>query len=225
METLLFNTKKVKKFFGILNKLSGGYPADTSNYPWRDYLTIYTKDSNHIPSTREVFVHRTINKWFKGSYLIIYRMSDYGQLYKQYYSITILKYENDYDGGHINVGTYDYAQPWGGSLFGGEKITEYAAIMLEGEWCDNGEKHKQVEKLFSMEDILDKEYIFEAYDFSKYDKKTKTFFKTNIPLKAKTRKDAYKQRDNFEKKCKETRSSLILAPDIIEIKGHEDNNS
>ena len=66
--TKLFKKEKVVKFFNILDKLSMMYPVDLSNYPWKDYRTIYTEDSKHIPSEREVFVNRTINKWLKGKY-------------------------------------------------------------------------------------------------------------------------------------------------------------
>jgi hypothetical protein len=129
-----------------------------------------------------------------------------------------LHYENDWGSGYINVGLHDYSKPWGGSIFGGEKIKEYDALTLEGEWSDNKEKHIQLEEFLSMEDVPDKEYIFKAYDFSKYNKKTKKYYETTISLKAKTIKDAYKEKERFEQECKETHSNLGLAPDIIEIK-------
>lgn len=221
--TKLFTTQQVKKFFNILDKLSGSIPIDKSNYPWNDYQTIYNKESNHCPSTREVFVNRTINKWFKGKYLIIYRVSDLGVTYKQYISISRICYYNDWSsGGCLDVGMIDYMQPYNSSLFGGEKIKHNDALGLEGEWCNNGEIHKQLLKFCSMDDVPDKEYVFKAYDWSKYPKRKKVnvdpmeLIRTTKSFIAKTEHHAYELKNEFENSLKETRDKIMVS-ELLEV--------
>lgn len=212
----LFPVDKVKKFFEILDRLSGSYPIDLTNYPWKNYQTIYTKDSKHTPCTREVFVHRTINKWLKGKALIIYRESELGVEYKQYVSITSLSYYNDWSGGHINVGLLDYAQPYNPTLFTGEKFKHNDVIHLEGEWCDDLTLHTQLLTMVTMENVPEKEYIFKAYDWSKYPKRVKKgqdpkeLIETTVSIKAKTLNAAYKEKNKLK-------TALIIG-DLIEIK-------
>jgi len=222
--TRLFKTEEVKKFFNILERLTGSIPIDKSNYRYKDYQTIYTKNSNHVPSTREIFVHRTINKWLKGKYLIIYKESDLGIQYKQYVSITSLCYQNDWSvTGYVSVGILDYSKPYESNIFGigGEKFNHNACINLEGEWSD-GKIHNQILKLITL-DIPEREFIVEAYDFAKYPKRVKKGvdpkeqIKTTISIKARTYHEYYKNKELFQKKCKETKSQLLLG-DIIEIK-------
>jgi len=222
METRLFKPEQVRKFFDILERLSGSIPIDKSNYPWKDYQTIYTKDSTHTPCTREVFVHRTIYKWLKGKYLILYKVSDLGIQYKQYLSITSLAYYNDWSvTGYINVGLLNYANPYSNEIFGAdEKFNHNVCLNLEGEWSD-GKIHQQILKLVSL-DIPEKEFVVQAYDFAKYPKRVKKGedpkekIKTTISIKAKTYHEFYQNKKKFEDKCKETKSQLLLG-DIINI--------
>lgn len=220
--TKLFKQEQVKKFFDILERLSGGIPIDKSNYPWKDYQTIYTEDSNHCPCTREVFVHRTIYKWLKGKYLIIYRESDLGVQYKQYVSVTTLNYLNDWSTtGYISVGLLDYSKPYDSNIFSGEKFNHNICLNLEGEWSD-GKIHNKILKLILL-DIPEKEFIVKAYDFGKYPKRVKKgtdpldLIKTTISIKARTYNEFYKNKEKFQDKIKETKSKLVLG-DIIEIK-------
>jgi hypothetical protein len=221
--TKLFPVKQVKKFFNILEKLSGSIPIDNSNYPWKDYQTIYTKESNHTPCTREVFVHRTINKWLKSKYLIIYRVSDLGVTYKQYVSITKCHYNNDWGCGYINVGLLDYIKPYDSTSFGGEKIKHNEAIELEGEWCENGDIHHQLLKYCSMENVPNKEYIFKAYDWAKYPKRKKKgidsmdLITTTKSFIAKTEHQAYNMRENFNEQMNETENKISIG-ELIEVK-------
>ena len=221
--TKLFAVEQVKKFFDILDRLSGSIPVDKSHYPWKNYQTIYTKDSNHCPSTREVFVHKTINKWLKGKYLIIYRVSDLGIVYKQYVTISRIAYKNDWGSGYLDIGLIDYIQPYNSTLFGGEKFKYNDILDLEGEWCENGNKHHELLKLSSIDDVPDKEYIFKAYDWSKYPKRKKKgvdpieLIKTTKSFIAKTEVQAYKLKNKFEKQSKEYKSQLIIG-DLLEVK-------
>lgn len=222
MTTKLFTVKQVKKFFDILKRLSGSIPIDKSNYPWKDYQTVYTKESNHIPCTREVFVHRTIYKWLKGKYLIIYKESSLGIQYKQYVSITSLVYHNDWSvTGYISVGLLDYAKPYDSEMFGsGEKFNYNTCINLEGEWSD-GKIHQHLLKLIML-DIPEKEFIIEIFDWNKYPKRVRKGtdpmdkIKGTLSIKAKTYHEFYnKKLSLFEKEYKGTR---IIFGDIIEIK-------
>lgn len=213
----LFPTNKVKKFFDILERLSGGTPIDKSNYRYKDYLTIYTKESSHAPSTREVFVNRTVNKWLKGKFAIIYRKSDLGCTYKQYVSITHLAYFNDWSvTGYVGGGLLDYANPYSSSIFAKEHFDHNTCLNLEGEWCENGDKHTKLLSYISMEDVPTKEYVFRAYDFSKYPsrgvsrEKAMKKIETTISFFAKTENSAYDMKNHHK-------SNLSIG-ELIEIK-------
>lgn len=213
----LFPTDKVKKFFDILQKLSGSTPIDSSTYRYKDYLTIYTKDSNHIPSTREVFVNRTVAKWLKGKYAIIYRKSDLGVEYKQYVSITNIAHFNDWSvTGYVGVGLMDYANPYSSSLFAKEHFGHNTCLNIEGEWSENGDKHTKLLSYISMEDVPTKEYVFRAYDFTKYPKrgvssdKAMKKIETTMSFFAKTENSAYEQKNHYK--------GNLTITELIEIK-------
>lgn len=219
--TELFEVNKVKKFFKILDKLTGSIPVNSDNYRYKDYQTIYTKESKHIPSTREVFVNRTINKWLKGKALIIYKTSDLGIQYKQYISITHLSYKNNWSSGYIDVGIIDYCQLYNSSMFGGSlKIEHNDALNLEGEWCNDLSKHNVLIDLTSMSDVPEKEYVFKAYDFNKYPKRNKKgvdpkeLMETTKSFFAKTSFGAYEAKRRFEKES----DGKLLISELIAIK-------
>jgi hypothetical protein len=225
MNTKLFTTEQVKKFFGVLDRLSGGYPIDTTNYPWKNYQTVYTKDSDHIPSTREVFVHRTVNKWLKGKFLIIYKESDLNITYKQFVSITSLSYKNNWGQGYIDVGIMDYANVYSSSLFGGLKVEHNDALDLEGEWCNDCSLHTELLKMTSMQNVPDKEYTFKAYDLSKPLTKEGIYAETTITIIGKTVKEAYKEKNKFESIINGNNPKLTITGDIINIREIENNNN
>lgn len=213
--TRLFDKNKVSKFFTILNKLSGSIPVDKSNYPWKDYQTIYTKDSNHVPCTREVFTHRTIYKWLRGKYLILYKKSDIGIDYKQYIYVSTLNYQNNWGMGYIRVSIIDFSKPF--ELFLNINIQCNDALYLEGEWCNNSDKHNLLLSLVSMEDVPDKEYVFVAYDLNKLPTKRKMgvdvaeLMKTTFSVTAKTEQQAHD-------KVKNLKDSKFVIGELIETK-------
>ena len=221
--TKLFKKEKVIKFFNIIDKLSMMYPVDLSNYPWKDYQTIYTKDSKHIPSEREVFVNRTINKWLKGKYLIIYRMSDLGIQYKQYINIIRLNYSNSWEGGYISAGVFDYSKTCVTGILEDFRFRYHDVLNLEGEWCNNLEKHLKIMNLLLLTDIPEKEYVFKAYDFSKYPKRNNTdesalkAIETTKSFIAKTEHQAYKLKREFEIDSLEHKGQLSIG-ELIEVK-------
>lgn len=226
--TRLFKSEDVKKFFNILERLSGSIPVDKSNYPWENYHTVYTKDSNHTPSTREVFVHRTVNKWLKGKYLVIYRESDLGVIYKQYVSISLLHYYNDYSStGYVGASLIDYVNPYSSSIFGTEKekYNHNNTLNLEGEWSKNPDVHHSFLEMISMNDVPKKEYVFKAYDFKKYPKKVKKgsnprdIMETTKSFIAKTEHEAYQLKNKFEKEDKsENIDDKLLISELVEVK-------
>jgi len=139
--TKLFNKNKVKKFFNILERLDGCFPIDESKQIYKGYKK---NNPNIVYSQRHVFVNRTINKWFKGRYLIIYKTSEFGITYKQYVSISNIDYKNDYSStGYIDCYFIDYCNVFE-NLFNNEKFKYYNVISLEGEWCLNADKHIQL---------------------------------------------------------------------------------
>lgn len=221
--TKLFKKEKVVKFFNILDKLSMMYPVDLSNYPWKDYRTIYTEDSKHIPSEREVFVNRTINKWLKGKYLIIYKMSDLGIQYKQYINISRLSYSNSWEGGYISAGIFDYSKTCGTGISKDFRFRCNDALDLEGEWCNNSEKHLKIMNLLLLTDVPEKEYVFKAFDFSKFPKrigKNESALKaieTTKSFIAKTENQAYKLKREFEIDSHEHKGQLSIG-ELIEVK-------
>lgn len=221
--TKLFKKEKVVKFFNILDKLSMMYPVDLSNYPWKDYRTIYTEDSKHIPSEREVFVNRTINKWLKGKYLIIYKMSDLGIQYKQYINISRLSYSNSWEGGYISVGVFDYSKPYNIGKSNDLQFKRNDVLDLEGEWCNTSEKHLKIMNLLLLTDVPEKEYVFKAFDFSKFPKrigKNESALKaieTTKSVIAKTENQAYKLKREFEIDSLEHKGQLSIG-ELIEVK-------
>lgn len=221
--TRLFTTKQVKKFFDIIQRLSMSCPSDKTNYPWVNYQTIYTKDSNHCPSEREVFVNRTINKWIKGKYLVLYRTTDLGITYKQYILVSSLCYRNDFWDGYIDVGMVDYTDPYRGQVFGGFKIRYNDALDLEGEWSVDNSIHRKLLEYISMDNVPLKEYVFNAYDWSRYPKRVKRgtdlneLLKTTKSFLARTDSEAYKKKEEFQKLPSDLKNQIEIG-DLIDIR-------
>lgn len=184
--TLLFTGEQVKRFFDKLGKQS----RTVEN----KYLGYDKKNPEYAPCGREVFVKRTINKWLKNKYLIIYKVSEQTNIqYKEYVSISNISFGLGYSD-YLNVTLYNYSKPM--NIFDNEKITHNNALNLEGEWCETGDIHHTLLKLTYL-DIPEKEYVFCRYDWSKYPKrgvkreKALEKIKTTISFKAKTLHEAY----------------------------------
>lgn len=212
--TKLFKTEKVNKFFDILERLSFSYPSDKSKQIYKGYM----KDNPDVVYTqRDVFVNRTINKWFKGKHLIMYKKSELKLQFKQYISISDVNYTNF---GCINAYLFDYANPYD-SLFSIHKFNHNDILSLEGEWCSDSSKHDKILSMFSMEDVPKKEYVFKAYDFNKYPKKVKKgvdpkdLIETTVSFKARTEYEAFRLKKQYEE---ETKSKMIVTGEIIKIK-------
>lgn len=209
----LIDINKQKKFFNILNKLERGYSID----PLKNIYKGYDKTNpDRLLSQKEVFVLRTINKWLNGKYLILYKTSSTNIEYKQYCIILNISYYNTrYGNDKIKVQLLDVSKPY--DIFTDDIFSFNDILRLEGEWCDDPTVHNNLLETFMLS-ISEKEFIFEAYDYSKFIKrkdknKTVDDMKSNISIFAKTEKEAYKKKEEFQK----TSKSIILS-DIIEIK-------
>jgi hypothetical protein len=215
METLLFDSEKVKKFFDILSRLNRHQEERYKGYD--------KNNPNFTPCEKEVFVKRTIKKWYSGKYFVWYRKSEQtGVYYKCFVSVSNIMFYLGY-GDEIEVYYYDYSSP--ANIWNTLKLSHNDIIDLEGEHS-NGVIHNELLKIFVL-DIPEKEYTFKAYDWNKYPKRKKKGWtdkdvyksmETTISFKAKTRSDAYKLKSRFEKEQSETRATnLIIVPEIINI--------
>jgi hypothetical protein len=210
----LFTVAQVKKFFSILDRMDRHVSNIWVNPNTKDFL-----DQNKIYyyCQKEVFVQRTLNKWLKNKYLILYKESEQTELeYKQYISILSVRYFLSY-GDNLRIIFFDYSKPT--NIWNSLEISHNSALMLEGEWTDD-KIHNQLLQFFKL-DIPEKEYVFECFDWSKYPKikkKSQTtddiykLIKKEISFKAKTEKEAYKKLKDFQKTSK-----LIIPPDIKRI--------
>ena len=212
----LFETKKVKKFFEILYRLERGIPIDIDNYRYKNY-----KNDRSV-CEKEVFVNRTVNKWLKGKFLVLYKTSEQtGLEYKQFISITNITLSLDWTSGSLEVIYMDYTRPvdiWN------ELVLKHNDVLhLEGEWSKNNKQHNQLLKLTYL-NIPEKEYVFKTYNFDNHPKRKKKgqtdddimkLIEGKISFKGKTEKEAYNKKNKFQENNK---TKLVICPDIIDIK-------
>jgi hypothetical protein len=206
----LFTVKQIKKFFEILGRLERSVSVDKSKQYYHGY--IYT---NSTPCQKEVFVHRTLNKWFKNKYAILYRLSEQTETqYCQYVSISNISYALTWSE-EISVNLYDYSRPM--DIFNNLKLNHNDCLRLEGKWVSNPKNYHHKLLKMTMLSIPEKEFKFKAYDFSKYPKRAKTDeeryekMTTEIIVKAKTNHEAYQKLDELEKKnIKEGKEIMII---------------
>ena len=150
--------------------------------------------------------------------MIIYKVSNLGITYKQYVSLSSMKYCNSMSSlDYISVGLIDYLQPYSSNIFGGLNINHNDALYLEGEWCNDLSKHIQLMEFISMTDVPEKEYVFKAHDWSKYSenaKDPKELMRTTKSFIAKTEHNAYELKKKFENKNK----GEFIISDLLEVK-------
>ena len=203
----LFNKDKVKKFFNILEKKKRHFRADHNIYKG------YSKNNPDFDyCEQDVFVSRTINKWFSGKYLIYF---DPEINLKKYYYISRVEVKHDHSISNLTVYLIDYGDL--SSLIKPKTVNEFIILSAEGIWIDNPkEYHNKVLSMFSFTDLPDNEYIFQAYDFSKYPKrgvseeKALKKIETTLSFIAKTESQAYDMKKNYK-------GNLMIA-DLIETK-------
>lgn len=208
MNTKLFKTEQVRKFFNLLNKLD------------RSISKIYGNNS----CAREVFVRRTLNKYLKQKLIILLCESETTKIYyNKYIMITNVEYALHYST-EIIVTIFDYSRPY--DLWNSIVIDHNKALALEGSWSKNGKIHNSILKL-TIPQLPEKEFIFETWDFDKYPKRKKkgqteddilNSIKSTISFKATTYKEVYEIKKKFEK---ENKFKLVIGSDIIEIKNNK----
>ena len=191
METAkLFTVEQIKRWFNLL--------LEKERHQTERYKG-YDKNNPHItPCSQEVFIKRTLNKWFSGKYLVLYSVNENtGIQYKRYIYIGSIRHRLGY-GDDLSINIIDYADL--SNVWNTLKISHNDALRLEGYFCENGEQHLLVSKLFSLEDLTEKEFVYEAYDWDKYQSRGRLTkeqkidkIKTTVSVFAKTEYEATKK--------------------------------
>jgi hypothetical protein len=197
----LFTVEQVKKFFNILDRMG------------REVCKRYG-DGNFAPCEKEVFVRRTLNKWLRGKYVILYATSEQTNVeYKRYLSISNVRFALGW-GNEVSVLIFDYARP--ADLFDSLTFGHNDALDLEGEWIEDPTNYHHALAKMTMLNIPEKEYVFKAYDTTKFSKKRnkKEYLETTVSVNAMTEKEAYRRKNEAQKKNKD----IWILPDIFEVK-------
>lgn len=198
METKLFTTEQVKRFFNILES--------KERAQCERYKGIDKANPNRVPCEKEIFVDRTINKWFNSKYLILFRENErLGTEYKNYIFISSISYRLGW-GEEIEISYFDYNSPQ--NFYQEMKISHNKALRLEGIWCEDGSLHTALYEIMQL-DIPEREFSFTAYDWSKYKTRGRGTeaqklekIKTSVTVFAKTHKEAAKKVKKIEKETK-----------------------
>lgn len=198
----LFTLAQVKKFFAILDRMGR---TSCSRYG----------DGNFAPCEKEVFVRRTVNKWFRGKYVIYYATSAQTNAeYKRYLYIGRISFVLGW-GTELGVGIIDYARPV--DIFESMKLSHNDVLDLEGEWVEDKDLDSNHHALLKMTtlNIPEREFVFKAYDTTKITKKRnkKEYVETTVSVTAMTEKEAYRRKNEAQKKNQD----IWICPDIIEI--------
>lgn len=201
MDTLLFKTEHIKKLFNILDRLE---------------RIVDIKYDNKC--AREVFIRRSVAKWFKNKHLIwLCESEDSGFYYNRYITIIKIEYALHY-ATELNVRFFDYSRPM--DIWNKITLDHNKLLRLEGSWSKNSNIHNKILK-FSVPNLPLKEFVFKTYDLNKYPKRKKKgqtkediykLMESTISFKASTHKEAYQMKKDFEKNNK-----LVICPDIIKI--------
>jgi hypothetical protein len=160
----LLEREKVKKFFEILKRLD------------RTTSKIYEK----YTCQKQVFVRRTINKWFKNLYIVLYTPSEQTDVqYRQYISINNIEYYLGWQD-ELTIYYYDYIKPC--NIYNEMKLDYNKCMKLEGEFT-NGDNHKLLLSL-TLLSIPNRTFTFKAYN-------KKNYKETVWETKARTYYEAY----------------------------------
>jgi hypothetical protein len=179
-DTLLFSSKQVRRYFDVLAR--------------QDRACCFRYNNR---CGREIFVKRTLNKWFTGKYVILYAISKITDLqYKQYILVYNVEFGLGYSD-YLNIFYIDCAQP-----------TEYKTISLyyndvlnlEGEWCENT-KHLEIIKLTQL-DLPEQEFVLDGYNWKKYEEgkseeENRQLMKITVSFKARTQHELKKEIEKF----------------------------
>jgi hypothetical protein len=203
----MFEKQKVDKFFSILSKMGRIVEKRYTGYD--------KESSTQNFCEKEIFVRRTVNKWFKSKFFIWYRKSDqFGILYKSYVSVTNISYNLGW-GEQLIINLHDYTRPY--DIVNQHLFSQFDLNAIEGEFSD-GAPHLLLGKMTRMDDVPVKEYVYKAYDMSKVKENSETIdkdsIKVNLSFMAKTKSEASELLHKFRVK----NDNFLVIPEIIEIK-------
>ena len=87
---------------------------------------------------------------------------------------------------------------------------------LEGEWIEDPTNYHHALAKMTMLNIPEREFVFEAYDMTKFSKKRnkKEYLETTVSVNAMTEKEAYRRKNELQKKSQD----IWICSDILEIK-------
>lgn len=198
METKLFTAEQIKRYFDRLSQKGRNCS--------KLYKGIDKLNPDREPCEKEIFVERTLRKWFAGKYIILFQEDEMsGREYKRYIYISSIRYGLGYND-DFYVTYLDYNAPY--KMWNEMKISHNDALRLEGFWCENGELHKTLLEMMKL-NISDREFTFDAYDWDKYESRGRgtkeeklNKIKTTVSVFAKTHKEAYKKLDEIAKNSK-----------------------
>ena len=159
-ETRLFTTAQIKRYF---DKLSEKGRNCNKLYKGVDKL-----NPNREPCEKEIFVERTLKKWFSGKYVILFQEDEIsGVEYKKYIFISSIRYGMGYSD-YFDISYLDYNTPY--KMWNEMKISHNDALRLEGIWCKDGELHKTLLEMMKL-NIAEREFTYDAYDWGRYQSK------------------------------------------------------
>lgn len=197
-ETRLFTTEQIKRFF---DKLSNKDRICSKLYRGIDKL-----NPDREPCEKEIFVERTIRKWFSGKYLVLFEEDKLsGVEYKKYIFLSNIRYGLGH-GDDFCVYYLNYNTPY--KMWNEMTLSHNDVLRLEGIWCEDGELHKKLLEMMKL-NISDREFTFDAYDWDKYENRgcgtkeqKQAKIKSTISVFAKTQREAYKKLDQIQKESK-----------------------
>lgn len=117
----LFDKKSIIKFFNLF-------------YDKKGYIS-----NGQFESEKEIFVRRTVNKWFSGKHLIYYNPDGY----KEYLYIQKIVYRGHY--GKVQLHLLNYGNPSNINC-----VRNLGQDLYYGEWCTNEEKHLVLLEMFKL---------------------------------------------------------------------------
>lgn len=192
METKLFTTAQVKKFFRILGDLDRHTTGIYKGYYGGDFTACQ----------RQVFVSRTLSKWFAGKHIIFLDVDDdYRMQHKRYLYISSVQYSLGWSD-ELYVNCTDYGNPR--EMFPTIKISHNRALDLEGFWSDDTEMFQNILKMFLVNELPEREFIFKIYDFNLQTKEDVVMedLKSTLNVTARTHHEAHEKAQKIEKESK-----------------------
>lgn len=164
METLLFDRKKVVKFFDILYRMSMFTNSDNSKNMYK------RQNSDYVKCQREVFVERTVAKWLNGKFLILYKpVNLFGVevIVKQYIHIGKIRTINSLSSSKtIQATIFDFGNV-ANEAIANPHFNISDCLNMEGAWCDNDAAHIGILTQTLDLNLKERKFVFEAFDFDK----------------------------------------------------------